>query len=609
MKSRIRGVDFSEVEIEDPLWNGMIELVRTATIPACIERCRETGRLDNFMIASGAIAGTHSGKSYDDSDVYKVLEGIGYILSRHADAGLEREADEIIGYIVDAQEPSGYLNTKHTIADSGRFVDMDEHEMYNGGHLLEAGIAYFLGTGKDALLRAGMRFVDRMMELFGPEGRNWVPGHQEIELALVKLGELVGKGKYLDFAKWLLEQRGRGHGSRGRAGAGGPGVEGGPPGAGAEIAGWDREYYLDLAPAARLEKIHGHAVRAMYMFSAMADVSRRAFPGYLPALESLWRDVTGRHMYVTGGIGASKTNEGFLKPYDLPNDTAYCETCASVGMAFFNHRMFLLTGESKYLDVLERELYNGAISGLGLDGVSFFYDNPLESRGNVARRPWFRTSCCPTQLARFIPSVSNYVYAARERDLYVGTFIASGLERGFRIRMEGDFPESGKLRLSGESRGELDRLLVRIPGWADTHSVEKISGGVAAGVENGFLVFAVSDRFEIALEFGMKIDFIRANERVECDRGMVAVRRGPVIYCLEEIDTLDYEGFCLEEGDSFTVDRNCEAFPGRSLIKILDGKNGATRATLIPYHLWNNRGACKMRVFLPSRLHESLYFR
>jgi hypothetical protein len=607
MKSRIRNIDFSEVDIQDPFWKGMIELVRSATIPACLARCRETGRIDNFRIASGAMEGVHSGRSYDDSDVYKLLEGIGYLLSRRADAELEKEADGIIACIVGAQEKSGYLNTKHSISGEGRFVDMDEHEMYNGGHLLEAGIAYFLGTGKDALLRTGMRFVDHMMELFGPEGRNWVPGHQEIELALVKLGELVGKKKYVNFARWLLGQRGRGYGSRGRAGAATDSVV--ATNSVAENSGWDREYYQDLVPAENLERIHGHAVRAMYMFSAMADVSRHGFRGYRPALESLWRDIAGRHMYITGGIGASRTNEGFDRPFELPNDSAYCETCASAGMAFFNHRMFLLTGESKYLDLVERELYNGAISGLGRDGLSFFYDNPLESAGKAARKPWFRTSCCPTQLARFVPSIGNYVYATKGRDLYVATFVASELERGFRIRMEGDFPESGRIRLSGEPAGELDRVLVRIPGWANSHSVGGTAGAEWAGTENGFLAFRILDRFEISIEFDMKIDFIRANERVACDRGLVAVQRGPVVYCLEEIDAPDYAGFRLGEGDAYAIDRNDLAFPGRSLIRVIDPRKGARRATLIPYHLWNNRGACGMRVFLPSSLDESLYHR
>ncbi len=594
MGALIRSVDFSEVEIIDPFWSGMIGLVHAKTIPACIERCEETGRIGNFRIAAKAVPGEHSGRSYNDSDLYKVLEGIGYTLSRFSDGELEKRADEIIGYIVGAQEESGYLNTKHSISGEGRFVDMDEHEMYNGGHLIEAGIAYYLGTGKDALLRAGMRFAEHIMEIFGPEGRNWVPGHQEIELALVKLGELLGKEKYIAFAKWLLGQRGRGYGSTGPE---------------ASAGGWNREYYQDLVPVEDLDRIYGHAVRAMYMFAAMADVSRHGFSGYLPALESVWRNITDRHMYVTGGIGSSKVNEGFTVEYDLPNESAYCETCASVGMVFFNHRMFLLTGESKYLDVLERELYNGAISGLGLDGSSFFYDNPLESRGKVERKPWFRTSCCPTQMARFIPSIGGYIYAARGRDLFVTTFIASELECGFRIRMEGDFPESGRIRLSGDPRGELDRVFVRIPDWANRHSVRKTEGAESVGMKDGFLIFRIHDRFSLDLEFDMKIDFVRANERVVCDRGMVAIQYGPVVYCLEEIDAPDYECFEFREGDAFTIDRSSVTFPGRSLVRVVDKEDGRTRATLIPYHLWNNRGACGMKVFIPSRLSDSLYCR
>ena len=592
MDENLKGLDFSSVRISDRFWNGLISLVREKTIPACIDRCVETGRIENFVLAAASGGGEHSGKSYDDSDVYKVLEGIGYSLRQAENRELEEKADAIIDRIAAAQEGSGYLNTKHSLLDHGRFEDMDEHELYNGGHLLEAGIAYRLGTGKDKLLEVGRRFADHVMDIFGPGRREWVTGHQEMELALVKLGEFLGERKYLDFARWLLEQRGRGHGSRGPNGGKGA---------------WDREYRQDLVPVEELDRIYGHAVRAMYMFAAMADLARLMPTAYLPALTRLWENICGRNMYVTGGIGQSGTNEGFTRDYHLPNESAYCETCAAVGMVFYNQRMFLLTGESKYLDVLEREIYNGVVSGLSLDGDRFFYDNPLESNGDKGRKPWFKTSCCPTQLARFIPSIGSYIYAEKGNELFVNNYISSELSSGCRLKLECALPNSGRVRFSGITNERFCRICLRIPSWANSHSVGNLDGATRSGIRNGFLLFDVGETFSIELNLEMKIDFIRARAEVEDDRGKLAVQYGPVVYCLEERDTADYDGFSFRQGDLFRLKEGRDCLHGRIVIEVVDGMSGGLRAELIPYQLWNNRGAGRMKVFIPADADQTLY--
>ena len=345
----IEQVDFSNVRINDSFWSPQLKKNVEATIPVCIDQIEnKTDRIKNYENAARG-QGKHSGIFFDDSDVYKAMEGYAYSLINHPDAKLEAKVDEWTDKIAAAQQSDGYLNTYYTLTGlDKRWTDMDKHEMYCAGHLLEAGVAYFKATGKRKLLDVGQRMADYMMSVFGEGKRHWVPGHEEIELALVKLYEVTGQKKYLDFAYWLLEQRGHGYGSNDPVNN-----------------TWNPIYYQDHTPVREYTSITGHAVRAMYLFCGMADVAAYIpGTGYLPTLETMWDDVVRRNMYITGGIGSSRHNEGFTADYDLPNKSAYCETCASIGMVYWNHRMNEFTGEGRYADVMERAMYNGVISGI-----------------------------------------------------------------------------------------------------------------------------------------------------------------------------------------------------------------------------------------------------
>ncbi len=385
-------VNYSQVIITDPFWKNRQATVAGPTIQACVLYTEnKTGRIRNFEKAASR-SGKHEGIYFDDSDVYKAIEAIAYSLKNYPDSILEKKTDEWIDKIEAAQLPDGYLNTYYELTDiNKRWTDMEKHEDYCAGHLIEAGIAYANTTGKGKLLQVGIRFADHIDSAFRRGSQNWVSGHQEIELALMRLYHHTQQRKYLDLANWFLEQRGHGYGK------------------GVIWDQWkDPEYCQDKIPVKQQKEITGHAVRAMYLYTGAADVAAVTNDsGYVQAMNRIWDDVVHRNMYITGGIGAQGKNEGFGVDYDLPNETAYCETCASVGMIFWNQRMHMLSGDSKFIDVLERSLYNAALDGLSLSGDRFFYGNPLASKGNDQRREWFGTACCPSNIARLLASLGN----------------------------------------------------------------------------------------------------------------------------------------------------------------------------------------------------------
>jgi DUF1680 family protein len=586
----ITPVDFSHVKITDNFWAPRLQSHAAMTLAVCIDQIEnQTGRIRNFENAAKG-EGEHSGIFFDDSDVYKALEGIAYTLKNHPDPQLEKKADEWIDKFAAAQQPDGYINTFYTLTGpEKRWRNMDKHEMYCAGHMIEAAVAYFQATGKRKLLDVSIRMADHMMTLFGPGKRHWVAGHEEIELALVKLYGVTGEEKYLDFANWLLEERGHGHGSKGDEGQ------------------WNPIYYQDDKPVREMTDIAGHAVRAMYLYCGMADVAAlKNDTGYVDAMHRLWDDVVLRNMYVTGGIGSSHHNEGFTEDYDLPNYDAYCETCASVGMVYWNWRMNRFTGDSKYIDVLERSMYNGALAGISLAGDLFFYVNPLASNGHHHRQAWYGCACCPSQISRFLPSIGNYIYGVSSDAVWVNLYISNTAEfdvnkKSVKLRQETNYPWDGAVMLTVESVSTplKEAIRLRIPDWNRSYTLA-VNGETLASpvVEKGYAVlnreWQAGDRITLALD--MPVEVVAADPHVKEDIGKRAIRRGPLVYCAEEADnTGAFDKIALSPETSYQVAFQPALLNG---VTIVTATSGDKSFTLIPYYAWDNRDAGEMKVWI-----------
>lgn len=584
----IEQIDFSHVKINDNFWSPRLSKHVSATLPVCIDQIdNQTGRIRNFENAAKG-EGEHSGIFFDDSDVYKALEGMAYSLINNPDPELEKKADEWIDKFAAAQQPDGYINTFYTLTGlDKRWTNMDKHEMYCAGHMIEAGVAYYQATGKRKLLDVCIRMADHMMSQFGPGKRHWVPGHEEIELALVKLYQTTQEQKYLDFAYWLLEERGHGHGTMGDEGK------------------WDPVYYQDIVPVRQLTYISGHAVRCMYLYCGMADVAAlKNDTGYIAAMDRLWDDVVHRNMYITGGIGSSRDNEGFTEDYDLPNLDAYCETCASVGMVLWNQRMNQLTGDSKYIDVLERSLYNGALAGISLGGDRFFYVNPLESKGDHHRQEWYGCACCPSQLSRFLPSIGNYIYASSDDALWVNLYIGNTGqirigETDILLTQETDYPWDGSVKLTISTSQPLEKeIRLRIPNWCKTYDLSINGKRINVSEEKGYAVIKDwKSQDVIALDMDMPVEIVAADPHVKENFGKRAIQRGPLVYCMEEIDNPEYfDQIQLSPSTTFQTAFVSDILNG---IKTIKTNGRAQSATFIPYYAWDNRKAGKMRVWIP----------
>lgn len=584
----IEQIDFSHVKINDNFWSPRLSKHVSATLPVCIDQIEnQTGRIRNFENAAKG-EGEHSGIFFDDSDVYKALEGMAYSLINNPDPELEKKADEWIDKFAAAQQPDGYINTFYTLTGlDKRWTNMDKHEMYCAGHMIEAGVAYYQATGKRKLLDVCIRMTDHMMSQFGPGKRHWVPGHEEIELALVKLYQTTQEQKYLDFAYWLLEERGHGHGTMGDEGK------------------WDPVYYQDIVPVRRLTDISGHAVRCMYLYCGMADVAAlKNDTGYIAAIDRLWDDVVHRNMYITGGIGSSHDNEGFTEDYDFPNLDAYCETCASVGMVLWNQRMNQLTGDSKYIDVLERSLYNGALAGISLGGDRFFYVNPLESKGDHHRQEWYGCACCPSQLSRFLPSIGNYIYASSDDALWVNLYIGNTGqirigETDILLTQETDYPWDGSVKLTISTSLPLEKeIRLRIPNWCKTYDLSINGKRINVSEEKGYAVIKDwKSQDVIALDMDMPVEIVAADPHVKENFGKRAIQRGPLVYCMEEIDNPVYfDQIQLSPSTTFQTAFASDILNG---IKTIKTNGRAQSATFIPYYAWDNRKAGKMRVWIP----------
>ena len=628
----VKPVPFTAVHVNDQFWAPRIEINRTVTIPFAFKKDEETGRFDNFIRAAKALQHepfeNHRppGYPFDDTDVYKVLEGASYTLSVHPDPQLDAYLDHVIEIIKAAQEPDGYLYTARTIdplhphqwSGTQRWIleGVDSHELYDLGHLYEAAVAHYQATGKRTLLDIALKTADLLVANFGPGKKAIFPGHQITEMGLAKLYRVTGNEQYLNLAKFMLDVRG-------------PGVE----------QGAGREYNQSYKKVVDQTEAVGHAVRATYMYSGMADVA--ALTGdmaYVNAIDKIWDNVDGKKLYVTGGIGARHAGEAFGDNYELPNMTAYNETCASVGNDFWNHRLFLLHGDAKYIDVMERTLYNGLISGVSLDGTTFFYDNPLESKGQHARSPWFGVACCPGNITRFMASVPGYVYAERDDALWVNLYVASNADvkldngRTVKIQQETRYPWDGavKMTLTPDQAAELT-VHVRIPGWAQNDPVGsdlyrfvdqskaaatvKVNGrAVPLALNKGYVdvkrTWKAGDTIELNLP--MPVRRLAANGEVGADRGRVAIQRGPIVYALEWKDNPGgkVRNLMLPDDAPLRAEfapgllKGVEVVKGKAIALEYDAagklKQTPEEFTAIPYYAWANRGKGQMAVWIPD---------
>ena len=615
-------VPFTSVKVTDNFWGQRLQASREVTIPLAFSKCEETGRYENFVKAAHP-SDTYKveGFSFDDTDVYKTIEGASYSLQTYPDKKLQKYIDSVLVIVAGAQEPDGYLYTARTMnpkhphnwAGKERWVAVENlsHEFYNLGHMIEGAVAHYQATGKRNFLDIAIKYADCVCREIGngPQQKKYVPGHQIAEMALVKLYMVTGDKKYLDQAKFFLDTRG--YTSR------------------------KDTYSQAHKPVVEQDEAVGHAVRAVYMYSSMADVA--AITGdssYIKAIDKIWDNIVSKKIYITGGIGAHHAGEAFGNNYELPNLSAYCETCAAIGNVYMNYRLFLLHGDAKYFDVLERTLYNGLISGVSLDGGSFFYPNPLSSNGKYSRKPWFGCACCPSNVSRFIPSLPGYVYAVKNDQVYVNLYLSNKAElkvdkKKILLEQETGYPWNGDIRLKITQGNQDFTMKLRIPGWvrgnvlpgdlysyADNqkpaYQVSVNGQTVESDVNDGYLSIARKWKKGDVVEvhFDMIPRIVKANPKVEADHGRVAVERGPIVYCAEWPDNrFNVHSILLNQHPQFKVTDKPELLYGirqittdaQALSYDKAGKlvTKDVELTLIPYYAWAHRGEGDMEVWLP----------
>ncbi|MBN1873029.1 MAG: glycoside hydrolase family 127 protein [Anaerolineae bacterium] len=619
----ITPIPFTQVRLTDEFWQPRMETNRTVTVPYNLQKCEETGRIDNFAIAAGLMEGKFTGIRFNDSDIFKVIEGAAYTLHTHPDPELDVYLDAIIAKIAAAQEEDGYLFTTRTIAerlgpenlasDAGKTrwsYLKSSHELYNVGHMYEAAVAHYTATGKRNFLDVALKNADLIAATFGPDKLRDVPGHEEIEIGLVKLYRVTGQQKYLDLAKFFVEERGHANGR--------------------ELGG---EYTQDHKPVAEQDEAIGHAVRAGYLYAGIADVA--ALTGdqaLITAIDRIWENVVTKKLYLTGGIGARHQGEAFGDAYELPNATAYNETCAAIANIFWNHRLFLLHGDAKYIDILERTLYNGFLAGIAFNGKEFFYPNPLESdgvytfnHGTATRQPWFHCSCCPPNVERLIAALPGYVYAQRQDEIYVNLFTSN--ESTFTIAGSNvsitqatRYPWEGTLKLTiTPDAPTAFTLKIRIPGWAqgqpvpgnlyryvnaETPGIMLTLNGtpVPPEVTQGFAtlhrVWQAGD--VVTLVLPMPARRVISHPQVTENVGKVALERGPLVYCAEWPDN-DRSPFNIVLSDDvlLTTDhRLLGPISDRTTNSITIIQTPPPSTTFIPYYAWSHRGVGEMVVWV-----------
>ena len=622
----IQPVSFTDVRVTSGFWHKRMETNRLVTIPYDFKKCEETGRISNFAKAGGLQDGEFEGIYFNDSDVFKVIEGAAYSLSLHADPVLEHYLDSVITLIAAAQEEDGYLYTNRTInpqkaADKGGIKRWSNlrvyHELYNVGHMYEAAVAHFQATGKRTFLEVALKNANLIDSVFGPGKNMGVPGHEEIEIGLVKLYRVTGDKKYLDLAKFFIDQRGDSTGHK--------------------LYGKNLQ---DHKPITDQEEAVGHAVRAGYLYAGIADVA--ALTGeqkYIQTIDRIWENFVTKKIYITGGAGASRHGEAFGENYDLPNASAYNETCAAIAALLFNHRLFLLHGDAKYMDVFERILYNGFLSGISIQGNTFFYPNPLAFDGNTpfnqgrrTRSPWFDCSCCPVNIVRLMPSIPGYIYGKRADALFVNLYMTSSGSisidnKQVQIEQKTQYPWDGHIVITINPETSLSfNMLLRIPVWArnqplpgdlytyinktDKQISLKINGiaqplDIIKGYAKLSKKWKAGDKIELNLP--MPVREVISHEKVKANHNLIALERGPLVYCAESVDNGgDVLKMALSKEQMFHVSEE-PAFPGgMKIIKgiathFADNESGAEKEfTAIPYYAWAHRGIGQMVVWIPT---------
>jgi len=630
---QVQGIPFNKVIIDDKFWLPKIEINRTITIPTSFKKCEETGRVENFIQAAKRSGKFQSTYPFDDTDIYKVIEGASFSMSVHPDPILDHYVDSLIAIVSKAQEPDGYLYTCRTInpahphdwSGKERWERESEgsHELYNSGHLYEAAVAHYLATGKRSFLNVALKNADLLVSVFGPGKRNDAPGHEIVEMGLVRLYRVTKEQKYLTLARFFIDCRGK-------------------------INDPKKAYSQDHKPLIEQDEAVGHAVRAGYLYSGVADVA--ALTGdkaYIDAIDKIWDNMVSKKFYITGGIGARHDGEAFGDNYELPNLSAYNETCAAIANVYWNYRMFLLHGDAKYIDVMERSLYNNVIAGVGMDGKTFFYPNPLScdlnfkfnSGGSLTREPWFDCSCCPTNICRFIASIPGYIYAQKQGSLFVNLFITSktllqiNAKTTVEIAQKTDYPWDGNVSLNVNPNKKTNfTLCLRIPGWANNKPVPsdlytylnpssetitiKINGNpVTFKTDNGYALLSREWKKDDRVEYSLPMDIhrVEANKNVMDDRGKVALERGPIVYCMEGVDNPDtYDRFILPDSTKLTGItgkgklNGLHELTGEGVVFQLstDELSIQTRKqafTAIPYYSWCNRGKSTLQVWIPRK--------
>jgi DUF1680 family protein len=621
----ITPVPFSKVKIEDSFWSPKIKTNHVVTIPIAYQQSLKTGRVDNFKIAANLMEGQFCTEyPFDDTDIYKIIEAASYSIHTFPDREMELMMDSLISLIAGAQEADGYLYTTRTIGanmhpwagkERWELVHELSHELYNLGHMFEAATAHYSATGKRSFLDVAIKSADLICDEFGEGKIMNYPGHQEVEIGLIKLYRVTKDERYLNQAKFFLEMRGK------------PGI------------GNPKKYDQSHLPVTLQTEAVGHAVRGSYMWAAMADIA--AITGdqsYLSAIKSIWNDIVNTKYYINGGIGATGSGEAFGDAYELPNMSAYCETCAGVGNAMWNHRMFLMTGECKYVDVLERTMYNNILDGVSLSGDHFFYPNPLASYGQHQRSTWFGCACCPPNVARFLPSMPGYIYASQDNDIYVNLYLSSLTKFDFgtnsiALDQESGFPWDGSVKITLDPSSAQDaNLKLRVPGYVRNRPVPsdlyryanekseqfelQLNGKATSYIIDDKGYITLSRKWQkgdvIEMEFPMEIQKVKAHKEVKADEGKVAFERGPLLYCAEWPDNPENKVLSLivDPKSQFSLEKShilggCYTIEGkgRHASRRLDGSievSDEGPLKLIPYHLWNNRGPGEMSVWLAT---------